>query len=516
MSRALAPGSIAWLLAHEVRLAYRARAKRGRATLYIVALVLGVMMLAAGVPLALFLQRVPLHPTPGLLMTLDLILAAVFTLMLSQTLAAAVIGFYERGDLDLLLSSPLPPRRALTVRAVAIALTPLMWFAALVSVFVIPAAALGQTRWLTAYPMLIALALLASAAGMSLAMALFGLIGARRTRTVGQLLAALIGAGFFLVGQLRNILPDHGRRLFAGVMQWADSGVFAPGAPLSWPAQAVLGEPLPLILFAGGSALLFAGVVLGLGRRFAANASLAAGAGSGSGRPAARRASVRGFQGGLDATLIRKELRLLVRDPTLLSQVLLRVLYVLPLGFAVVRAGADPSHRTDALSAGQLFGLAAAVVFVAGQLAGSLAWIVICAEDAPELLSCAPVDGARVRSAKLTASMIPVAALLGPLLLLLAWFSPWVGLCALAGTAASAASAGLVNLWFEKPARRTVFRGRRTGSVLVGVFEALSGVGWGVATGFAAAGSALAVIPLLLTVGLLVLAWALGNPTRGY
>jgi ABC-2 type transport system permease protein len=511
-----APASIPWLLAHELKLTYRARAKRGRTTLWIVAAVLAGLMLAVGLPLAFYLRHLPMRETPGLVMTLDMILLVVFTLILSQTLTSAVIGFYERGDLDLLLSSPLPPRRALTVRAVGIAMAPLLWFASLISIVVVPAAALGQPRWLTAYPVLIALALLASAAGMGLAMALMGLIGARRTRTFGQLLAAVIGAAFFLIGQLRNILPDHGRDLYAGIMRWADAGALQPGAPLSWPAMAVLGHPLPLAGLLGASALLFAAVTLGAGRRFAAHAGLAAGAQAGPARRSNRPTGLRGFQGGLDAALMRKELRLLLRDPTLLSQVLLRVLYVLPIGFAVVRVGADSRHGADLLTAQQLWGLAAAVAFVSGQLAGSLAWIVICAEDAPELLTCAPVDGSRVRRAKLAASMVPVAALLGPLLLALAWFSPWVGLCALTGTAASAVSAGLINLWFEKPAVRKVFRGRRTGSILVGVVEAMSGLGWGATTGVAASGSALAAIPLVVTIGLLALARALGHPKRGY
>lgn len=511
-----APGSVAWLLAHELRLAFRARSKKGRPTLIIVAIVVGVLMVVAGGPLAMFLRRRPPAETPGVLMTLDLILLTVFTLILSQTLTAAVIGLYERGDLDLLLSSPLPPRRALTVRAIGIAVAPFLWFAALLSILVVPAAVLGQPRWLAGYPILAALALLASAAGMGLAMGLSAVIGARRTRTAGQLLAAVIGAAFFLVGQLRNILPDHALRLFEGVMNWADGGALQPGAPLSWPALALLGHALPLFVFVGGSALVFAAVVLGLGRSFAANAGAAAGVAAGRTRSRARRPSLRGFQGGVSAALVRKELRLLLRDPTLLSQVLLRVLYVLPLGFGVVRAGAGRHDPSDLISAGQLYGLAAAVVFVAGQLAGSLAWIVICAEDAPELLACAPVDGSTVRRAKLFASMTPVAVLLGPLLLALTWFSPWVGFCAIAGTAASALSSGLINLWFEKPARRTAFRGRRTGSVLVGVFEAMAGLGWGAATGMAAAGWPLAVIPLLLTIGLLVLASVLGNPTRGY
>jgi ABC-2 type transport system permease protein len=514
----LAPGSIPWLLAHELRLAFRARSKRQGQTLVVVIAVAALLTLVAGVPLALFLRQMPIRQSPGLLLTFDLILLAVFTLILSQTLASAVIGFYERGDLDLLLSSPLPPRRTLTVRAIAIAVTPLLWFGSLVSILVLPAAVLGQPRWLTAYPVLIALAMLASAAGMSLAMALFGLIGARRTRTVGQLLAALIGAGFFLFGQMRNLLPDHGRQLFAGVMRWADGGAFAPGSPLSWPARAVLGDLLPLAALVGGSAILFAAVVVGLGRRFASNASLAAGVSAGPARSPGRRPSLQGFEGGLDGALIRKELRLLLRDPTLLSQVLLRALYVLPLAFLLVRNAAEPDRFTAFIATGGAMALSLAVVFAAGQLAGSLAWIVICAEDAPELLACAPVDGGRVRRAKLWAAMIPVAALLGPLLLALAWFSPRIGVCAAAGAAASAVSAGLINLWFEKPASRKAFRGRRTGSILVGVVEAFVGLGWGVTAGIAASGWLwfLALVPLAVTLGLMAVARALAKPTRGY
>jgi ABC-2 type transport system permease protein len=513
---ALAPGSIPWLLEHELRLAFRARSKRGNTTMLIVLVVMVLLMMVVGLPLALALRFAPIRETPSLFMLLDLILLAIFTLILSQTLAGAISAFFERGDLDLLLSSPLPPRQVLTVRAVAIAVAPLLWFSGLISIVVVPAAAVGQIRWLSAYPMLIALAMLASAAGMSLAMGLFGLIGARRARTVGQILAALIGAGFFLFGQMRNMLPDHGSQVFAGLMRWADSGVFEPGSPLSWPARATLGHPLPLAVFAGGSAILFAAVVAGLGRRFAANASMAAGVSASPARSAGRRTSVRGFEGGVNAALMRKELRLLLRDPALLSQVLLRVLYVLPLGFAMVRGASGPRHGAPAFATAGPLTLTLAIVFVAGQLAGSLAWITISAEDAPELLACAPVDGARARWAKLAAAMIPVAVLLGPFLLALAWFSPWTALCATVGAAGSAVSAGLINLWFEKPAQRKAFRGRRTGSVLGGVAEVLSGLGWGVSAGVAAAGSVWALAPLALTLGMLALARVLAKPTRAY
>ena len=47
-----APGSIHWLLAHELRLAFRARSKRQGRTLAVVLVVAAVLMLVAGLPLA--------------------------------------------------------------------------------------------------------------------------------------------------------------------------------------------------------------------------------------------------------------------------------------------------------------------------------------------------------------------------------------------------------------------------------------------------------------------------------
>ena len=273
--------------------------KGGSLNLIIVGCVLVITTIVGGVPMALALRHVPIRETPLMIMMFDIAIAAIFTLILSQTLASATMAFYERGDLDLLLSSPIPPRRVLTVRAVGIATMPFLWFAAILTIAVLPMAVLGQPRWLAGYPVIACVALLAAAAGVSLAMGLFKLIGARATRTVGQLMAAVIGASFFLISQSRNFLPDGGRRVFGGVMRWTQSGVFEPGSPLAWPARAVFGEPLPLLGFVALSVVIFAGVAAGLGRRFSADASVAAGVQSGAVRASDRAVSARSFGGGV-------------------------------------------------------------------------------------------------------------------------------------------------------------------------------------------------------------------------
>jgi ABC-2 type transport system permease protein len=520
---ALPPGSTPWLLAHELKLSLRGMTGRKGGSLSLIIVGAGVVIatLAGGVPMALWLRRVPIHETALLIMGFDIAMAAIFTLILSQTLASATMAFYERGDLDLLLSSPIPSRRVLTVRAVGIATVPFLWFAMILTIAALPLALVGQPRWLAGYPVLASIALLAAAAGLSIAMSLFKLIGARATRTVGQLLAAVIGAAFFLVSQSRNFLPDGGRAVFGGVVRWAGSGVFEPGTVLSWPARAVLGEPLPLVVFVGFSVVIFMSVAAGLGRRFSADASVAAGMDSGRARASHRVVSAKSFGGGVFVTLMRKELRLLIRDPTLLSQVLLRTLYVLPLTFVMLKnAGPSPSghvsHVATMINSFRLASLAGGVTFMAGQVAGSLAWITISAEDAPELLAVAPVDGGLVRRAKLAATMIPVVALLALPLGALAWLSPWIGACAILGSVASAGSAGLINLWFEKPAPRKAFRNRRGGSVVGAIAEMLLGLGWAVTAGMAAALSPWALIPAAVTLVAMGVFYGVSEPDRAY
>jgi ABC-2 type transport system permease protein len=200
-----------------------------------------------------------------------------------------------------------------------------------------------------------------------------------------------------------------------------------------------------------------------------------------------------------NATLI-KELRLILRDPALIAQVLLRVLYMAPLGFLILRqAGAGQSLA--------LPGSAAALSLVAGQVAGSLAWITISAEDAPDLLSCAPAATRTLRQAKLAAAILPVTAMLVPVLAPLAVLAPPVALAAALGCAASMAMAAMMNVWWQRPGKRSEFRRRRSSSWLVTLAELMLGFLIAAATGLVAAGLiGWALIPAVLALaGVLML-----------
>jgi len=504
MIRFLKAGSIPWLLAHEVRLGWRGMdGKQGEkkeglsAGKAMLILLIGLALLGlvgGGVGLAFLVSEFPLTASPMAALIATGAMGAILTLMLTHAINASVQALYQRGDLDLLMSSPLKPRVVLTVRLIAIAVVAGLLYYILITPFVLAAWALGQPHWLALYGLIAGLTLIATTLGLGVTMGLFALIGPRRTRVAAQVTAGFVGAAAFLASQIYNFTrprdDEEGASALAELFQsWAASDAFQDGGWGTWVLRAVLGEPLPLILFLAAGLIVFAVTTTALARRFAENAAAAVGDRAGS-KP--RRVADRAFAAGLTRVMVQKELRLLARDPQLLSQVLLRLLYLLPLGFILFRNAQS--------GVGVAFG-AGAVVIMAGQLAGSFSWITISAEDSPELLRSAPVQQGRVDRAKLYAALIPAMSLTAVARAGLAVIAPLASVVVLIGCLAASASAGLINIWRQKPAQRRDFQKSRKGSLLVGLAEFLVGALWAAATGLAVAGQIWALLPAALAVG---------------
>ena len=492
-------GSTAWLLVHELRLARRGLlAKRGmkwRVPLVLLAfLVTGAF---AGVPAALALKRFGL-PSNGLVAAVIAVVSlGAFTLMLSQSLAAATETLYSRADLDLLLSSPIPPRRVLFAKCTGIAANAFLAFATLATPLAIPVAVIADPRFLAIYVVLASLALLAAASGLGVAVGLFRLIGPKRTRTISQLLAVLFGSVVFLTAQSRNIIGQtRFNRWFGGLTSIGKTGDSIHG-PVTWPLRAVSGDPVTLLALLTLACTGFAAATVWVGRRFGADAAAASGV-------AGRKAPVKGggegvFAAGAFRVTLLKELRLLVRDIPLLAQVMLRVVYLLPLIFLLLRNAGG--HGVARLAAG-----VGSVAFVCGQVAGSLVWLTVAAEDAPELLGCAPVSRVTIRRAKLCAALSPLAGLLIVPVLVLVALAPLAGMAAAAGCGAAALSSALIGFALQKPAKRSTFRQRRSGSLVSSLVEFAAGGAVAVSAGFAVVWPPLLLAPIAVAVAL---AWTL-------
>jgi ABC-2 type transport system permease protein len=222
-------------------------------------------------------HEVPIIPLSVIIA--DLVLAVILTLMLSTTLAASADALYERNDLDLLFSSPLAPRKVLFVRALGLAVNAGLWFMIPAVLLLTPSIVLGHPAWLAVFVVLAAAALGASGVGLLLAMALFAMIGPRRTRTVAQVMAALIGAAFFLASQYRNLMGGKASEsLVAQIAMEAKDGRIKPPPFADLPLRAALGEPIPLLILVVVGAGIFLFAAQTLGRRFADAAAATQGA----------------------------------------------------------------------------------------------------------------------------------------------------------------------------------------------------------------------------------------------
>jgi ABC-2 type transport system permease protein len=385
----------------------------------------------------------------------------VFTLMLAQSLSMATIVFYDRGDLDLLLTAPVRPQRILTVRMLALATNGMWGFMALLAPFLICAAVVGgHWGWLAAFPMIIAYSLLATALGVAGAMGLVRILGPRRTRTVAQVFGVFFGASTFLLGQSYNLMGrKQGGAFYRHLFDWV--GHQGANSWLAWPARAATGQPVPLLTMIGGCLVIFAGLNWWLGQGFADNAAAAAGAAERNAlKPARSRRAA--FSTGLMRVMIGKELKLVFRDPTVISQIALQSLYIPVIGVIVFR-NLSMSHG-GLTGTAAMAGAAVALTFLSGQIAAGLGWLTISAEDAPELLVCAPISQLQVAHAKVAAVVLPIIILVLLPALALARFSPWAGLCALLGAVSAGVAVGFIELWNQKPAKRSQFRMRRRGS----------------------------------------------------
>jgi ABC-2 type transport system permease protein len=515
----LRPGSTRWLLRHEMRMFWYTsfagsnQGKRSSANWRVVG---GALLVWFALHFGVFALLRAVGPAAGFsagpfVVAVTAILLATFLFMLSSALKASVETLFDRGDMDLLLSSPLPSRSIFSVKLAGMA----FGVAALYLFFLAPFAhvglLLGQFRWLAIYPVLFAMAVLAASLAMLLTLAMVRVLGARRTRVVAQVVGALAGALLFLLSQAGNFLSqEDGPAASAMAQAMAAAQSLDAGSPLLLPARAALGQGRAVAIITA-LGLLVALLTVRLTHRFFVRGLQQA---AGSERARTSTAPVRyRFDRSLTSVVMVKEWRLVWRDPHLVSQVLLQLLYLLPLCFIV--------FRKDAL---QLWAVAGGLTMLCGSLSASLSWIILKAEDAPDLLQTAPASAATVRRAKLAAAVLPIFALVAIPLVWLLLRAPLAGCATLMTVCGATVGAALVNLWTRRPASRGEFKNRGNREIGSRMLELSNLLAWsalasllplalgGAPVGFASAGGGGAAAAIAL--GTLPLAWMLRYRVR--
>lgn len=473
----LRPGSALWLLRHELRLFYfrlgsagKGAVRRGPSRSNLVLMALATCALHAfayAVLRALDGGGGGSASAPSVLIGIGMLCAATFSLMLSQGLKTSVDVLFERGDLDLLLSSPLPSRSIFAVRLGAVVIGTGGLYLFLLAPFAHAGLLLGQPRWLAIYPLVLGAAALAASLSMLLTLALVRTIGIRRTRVAAQILGALVGALFFLLSQ---VVANSAGAFQQRLADWIGShsragGAFAVDSLLWLPARAAQGDGAALLTMALLGGIAFALTTVFTHRFFVRGMQQAASLVRNAAAPAGGQRYH--FGRSLMLTVMVKEWRLIARDPQLISQVLLQLLYLLPLCFLLV-----------AKSSVRMPGLGASLTFLCASLSTALAWLIIAAEDAPDLLRAAPAAAATVARAKLVAAVAPALLLLAVPLLWVLWRQPLAALLLALCAGGATVGAALVVRWCARPAARGDFRLRARGNVISTVFELGTAMSW--------------------------------------
>jgi ABC-2 type transport system permease protein len=135
---------------------------------------------------------------------------------------------------------------------------------------------------------------------------------------------------------------------------------------------------------------------------------------------------------------------------------------------------------------------------VGAQLAGSLTWLALSGEDAPDLLRAAPIDASRIARHKIQAVLTPIALLLAAPIAALAFAAPWAALWAALFTLGAGVSTALLNLWRQSPSPRGMMLRRHSQSKIVGMLEHLLAIVWAIGAAMAVMGFWSALVPVLL------------------
>jgi ABC-2 type transport system permease protein len=442
-------------------------------------------------------------PGPATLVAITGTLLLSWSLLLSQAMESVTRAFYARADLDLILTSPSSARKVFAVRMARIAAGAIFMSMLLAAPFIDVLALRCGPRWLCAFGVVAAMGAVTTAAALALTIALFRLIGAKRTRLVAQIVAAVIGAAFVIGLQVMAIFSGGTlSRVAALQSSWMLAHVPGLSSIAWWPARAVLGDGMALAAIVTVSFVLLAGAIAVFSLRFGDHALAAAGVSHGAVRQ--RRISV-AFRRRSPARVLRqKEWTLLIRDPWLVSQTLMQILYLVPPAILLWVTFRD---RTDSFVV-----LIPVVVMAAGQLAGGLAWLSISGEDAPDLVATAPVASGQVLKAKIEAVIGMVALAFAPMVAALSFDQVYAGLVLAAGVLTTAGAATAIQICFRVQARRSQFRRRQTSSRLATFAEAFSSIAWAAASGLAAAGSVFALAPAAVAILILFGVWLMSPP----
>ncbi|HZG08111.1 MAG TPA: hypothetical protein VEZ70_03925 [Allosphingosinicella sp.] len=428
------PVGTGWLCAHEFRLHIRSLQFTQNAKLYGV-LLLGFLL--AGVGFVLFVRKVPVpaQELTGLAAALSLFLTL---LIFSNTLVAGPKIFSKNADLAMLATAPVPFARVMQAKLAGIAAGLTFAYCVPLLLLLLPFALAVQPRILGAVVTLPLLSFGAAASAFLFLVLLIKLFGAAKARTYANICAALAGGIFFCL----YLLLYHQQDFNAVRMTLADVPAVLI-AVVQAPARGILGDPLAMVAVGATAIALSWLATYSLTRELAFGTLHQKLRTAG---PAMQKPMSALPLHSPAASILAKDTLVLARDPELLFKLGLRVMYAVPLVAVILRGGAsDP------------FVLVAGISFVLGQLASSLAWLLISGDDHPSLLKTAPVAPRLITRTKIALSATPSILFAVVASIALARWSVVAALCMFWTTVLVAFSAAWLQALTSAPSSKQAF-----------------------------------------------------------
>jgi ABC-2 type transport system permease protein len=438
-------GSLPWFVRHELRLWWREASTKGLSK-RVILISGGLSVLLLGwlwFSLRSVRKVLPniLTPTVGFWFAVTVWVFA-FLFALKEAMAQSSIAIFDRGDLDLLMTSPISSKVIFASRLLGIAVGTFLSF----SLFIIPVSIavvlLGFYSLLGIYPAFMSIALVATSFGMLLSLWLTRILGAKRARSLVDFLSIIISSLFVLLSQLPNLIRVYHFQWPEFFLKWP---IFSQASPLWFPVRALYFDPLSVLFslsFSIGSLWLTAEL---LNRWFLSSTQ----------QIIVEKTKVpqtfTPFSTNLNALLLKKEWKLILRNPYLLSRTFLPILLLIPLILASL-GGTQRIALVSLLSMG--------TVLIGSQFATALTLIAVSAEEAPDLLQSSPVSGGKIRQLKLLSTLIPSYLLVTPLFIFMVFqnISPLLSILVFTGAITFAV---ILRLWNTRPIPLAQLMGRK-------------------------------------------------------
>lgn len=514
LDRLFVPGSILWLARHQIRLSWRLGrlGKKMPSWLKPVFTILFVAFLSftMGYGIAKAFEAA----AGDYKQISSLAGAIILTLMISgisMNMMGSFMTITEKGDLDLLLSSPIPPHRFVAARLISSAWRGFCIYAGFATIFFGASIVMISPMFASIYVVVAGFAILDAALTYMIArqaLLWFGLRNGRRAIITLGAVGVLVGLfGYQMVsssgslGQLAAKEDDPNASLVL-LHDW----VVALTSNLSWLGGTILGDWLGALVFPVAGAVVSAAVLHFAGKRYDQDVAFLNGQNDHAPHKA-RKAHARQFRRPALVMVFHKEWLSLTRDPLFVSQLIVPLFTMVPfLGF-VWNAMANPEEQSEmAPVMGAVF--AAITVFNVTMLTSSLAWLTASVEEARDLLQASPLDPKIILQGKVLAASGPAIIELFLVAALVAWAWPVAALTILVMGTATCAGACVIEFSRPRPTKRPKMTQRPDRSLVAVLFGLGLGILWACAAGLAAAKIVWWLLPAALAITISYVAWA--------